>query len=95
MAKILIKQIGEHKALYCDSDTGVAFVENGSTGNTHSCHPNIDSSGSVKGMKKLGYWKKDARIARAHGTIYNIDSLVVTDELDEIARLHCRCGGQH
>ena len=95
MAKVLIKDLGNYKVLYRDSKTGIAFVENGSTGNTHSCHANIDATGSVRGMKKLGYWRKDSRTARCHGTIYNIDSLVVTDKLDEVAREHCRCGGKH
>ena len=95
MSKTLIKQISECKLLYRDNKTGIAFVEDGSTGNTHSCHANIDSTGSVRGMKKLGYWRKDDRTTRAHGAIYNIDTLVVSDELDEIARQHCRCGGKH
>jgi hypothetical protein len=46
-------------------------------------------------MKKLGYWGKTDRTVKAHGYIYNIDKLVVDDELDKIAQQYCRCGGKH
>ena len=95
MSKTLIKEIRPYVELYRDNETGIAWVEDGTTGNGHSCHPNIDTSGSVRGMKQRGYWGKNDRTVRCHGFIYNIDRLVVTDELDEIARQHCRCGGKH
>lgn len=62
--------------LYC--------IENYSAGTEHSAHPNIDASGSVTGMKKLGYWRKDATINRTHGAIYNMSSIVCSDPLDEL-----------
>lgn len=95
MGRELIKKIDEITDLYRDSNTGIAWVENGHTGCGHSAHPNIDASGSVKGMKKRGYWREEDRTVRSHGFIYNIDRLVVTDDLDEVARQHCRCGGKH
>jgi hypothetical protein len=49
----------------------------------------------VTGMKGRGYWRDEDRAVKSHGFIYNIDSLVVTDELDELARQHCECGGKH
>jgi hypothetical protein len=91
MAKRLIKEIEPYVNLYINPKTGITWVENGSTGNGHSCHPNIDSSGSVRGMKILGYWRQDDRTVRSNGCIYNIDKLVVTDELDEIAAEYCQC----
>jgi hypothetical protein len=90
-----IKTIAPYIELYRDEKTGIAWVENGSTGNGHTCHPNIDASGSVRGMKKLGYWKQDDETVRSHGFIYNTSKLVVDDEYDEIARQYCRCGGKH
>lgn len=95
MAKVKIKDVAEHITLYRDSATGIAFVENGRTGNGHSAHPNIDSTGSVTGMKKLGFWRQEDRTKRCGGAIYNIDKLAVSDELDELARQHCQCGGKH
>lgn len=95
MAKEQIKEIRPYVILYRDPKTGIAWVENGSTGQGHSAHPNIDASGSVRGMKQLGYWNKEDRCVRSHGFIYNIDRLIVTDDLDEIARQHCKCGGNH
>ncbi|KNZ68189.1 hypothetical protein Tfer_3271 [Thermincola ferriacetica] len=93
--KQLIKKIKPHVNLYRDDRTGIAWVEDGSTGNKHSCHPNIDSTGSVAGMKKMGYWGRADRTVRCCGAIYNIDRCVVSDEFDEIARQHCKCGGKH
>ena len=93
--KKLIKEVAPYVVLYRDTRTGIAWVENGKTGNGHSAHPNIDASGSVAGMRKLGYWPKDQRVVKCHGFIYNIDRLVVSDDLDELARQHCQCGGKH
>jgi len=93
--KALIKEIRPHVKLYRDSKSGIAFVEDGITGCGHSAHPNIDNSGSVSGMKKQGYWDKNAKTVKARGFIYNISSVVTTDELDEIARQYCQCGGVH
>lgn len=95
MAKVLLQQVSEYVALYRDSRTGIAWVENGSTGNGHTAHPSIHASGSVRGMKKQGYWRKDDRTVRSHGYIYNIDRLVISDDLDQLAADHCRCGGKH
>ncbi|MGB3203720.1 MAG: hypothetical protein WBB28_01890 [Crinalium sp.] len=95
MTKIQLKEISEYVILYRDSETGIAWVENGHTGNKHSSHANIDETGSVAGMKALGYWKREDRTAQSDGFIYNIDRLVVVDKYDEIARQHCQCGGKH
>lgn len=93
--KVLIKKIDDITTLYRDNKTGIAWVENGHTGSCHSAHPNIDGTGSVIGMKNLGYWRYNALIKRSHGTIYNISVCSVHDSLDEIARQHCQCGGCH
>ena len=89
--KKLIKEIKPYVKLYRDEKSGIAWIENGSTGCGHSCHANIDTSGSVRGMKNLGYWKKDARTVRSHGFIYNIDSFCCSDEYDNIAAEYCAC----
>lgn len=90
-----LMDVRPHVTLYRDDGSGIAWVENRSVGIGHSAHPNISASGSIRGMKDLGYWAKDARTVRSHGFIYNIDSFVVTDEFDELAAEHCRCGGKH
>jgi len=90
-----IKNLAKYVELHFDEKTGIAWVEDGSSGNGHSAHPNIDASGSVRGMKQLGYWRNEDRTVRSHGFIYNIDRVVVSDEWDEVARQHCRCGGKH
>lgn len=97
MAKQLLREIDPHFKLYSDPRTGIAWVENGHTGLGHSCHPSIDASGSIRGMKDRGWWGRRDRIVQSHGFKYNIDHLVVTpgDPLDELARQHCRCGGNH
>jgi len=91
----VLKTVGPHKTLKRDLKTGIAWVEDGSTGMAHSCHPNIHHTGSVAGMKRKGYWRKDARTVRSHGFIYNIDEVVVHGPLDEAACRACRCGGVH
>lgn len=95
MSKQLIQQVSEHVTLYRDSRTGIAWVENGSTGGAHSAHANIDRSGSIRGMVRLGYWKESDRKVRCGGAIYNIDTLVTTDDYDCLAADNCHCGGKH
>jgi hypothetical protein len=95
MPRKLVREIQPHVNLYQDTKTGIAWVENGRAGIGHSAHPNISETGSVRGMKEQGYWDKNARTVESHGWIYNTDVLIVSDELDEIARQHCQCGGTH
>jgi hypothetical protein len=95
MGKELIREVRPYVRLYRDPKTGIAWVEDGSTGMGHTAHPNISATGSVRGMKSLGHWPKSARTVRSHGWIYNIDSCVVSNGLDKIARDACRCGGNH
>ena len=95
MTHTLVKVIIEYVELHRDYKTGIAWVEDGRTGNGHSAHPNIDATGSVKGMKQHGYWQKNDRTVKSHGYIYNIDLSVISDRLDAIACIHCRCGGTH
>lgn len=62
----------------------IATIENYSVGCGHSCHANIDVSGSVKGMKKLGYWRESDTILKHKGYYYNMSSTVCSDPLDEL-----------
>lgn len=89
-----IKVIRCHVHLYRDANTGLAWVEDGTTGCGHSCHPNIDVSGSVKGMKKL-HWGRDAVVVRSHGFYHCTSRFSASDGLDYVAALHCQCGGKH
>jgi hypothetical protein len=62
----------------------VCNIKNYSTGTGHSAHPNIDNSGSVSGMIKLGYWKDTDLICRERGFTYNYSKIVCSDLLDEL-----------
>jgi hypothetical protein len=95
MAKKLIKEIECNVNLYINPKTGIAWVEDGSTGMIHSAHANIDSTGSIKGMKNLGYWGKKDRCIRSNGWIYNIDTIYARTEYEHIAKEYCQCGGKH
>lgn len=91
--KKFIKEITPHVNLYRDDSNGIAWIENGSTGLCVSVHANIDSSGSVSGMKHRGYWSEDARTVESHGFIYNIDTFVCDklDKLEMIVADECMC----
>lgn len=92
--KTIVNKISDHKTLYRDTTNGLAWIEDTSTGCNISIHANIDASGSVRGMKNLGYWQKNARTIRSHGYIYNIDSLVVNQNDDAeklLADSACKC----
>lgn len=93
--KQFIKKVEDYVNLYRDDKTGIAWIEDGRTGLGISVHANIDSSGSVSGMKKLGYWGKKDRTVRSHDWIYNIDSFVCdkNNELEMIVAYECKCQG--
>lgn len=92
--KKLIREIGKYKNLYRDTVSGIAWIEDGNAGVGISIHSSIDISGSVRGMKKLGYWRKTDRTVRSHGCIYNIDTLIVDNNnpLEKLlADTECKC----
>lgn len=98
MAKVKIREIKPCAILYRDDKNGIAWIEDGSSGCGFSVHSNIDSSGSVRGMKNLGYWQKKDRTIRSHGFIYNIDTLVYdwdkgsyNRELEDMVANECMC----
>lgn len=80
MKNTYVRNVGPCAELHRDRKSGIAWIEDGSTGLGHSCHANIDATGSVRGMKALGYWGKEDRTVRSHGFIYNIDTFVVDEE---------------
>lgn len=93
--RINVKYLAPNLPAYCeiykDLKTGIVTIHNGRTGNGHSCHANIDGTGSIRGMKNLGYWRKNDRCLKSFGVIYNVDTLVVSDDLDKITEKHCKC----
>jgi hypothetical protein len=62
----------------------IVTIENNSVGIGHSAHPNIDITGSVTGMKKLGYWAKDDVIVKSKGYYYNISKVSISDPIDAL-----------
>ena len=51
-----IKKIDDDATLMRDDRMGIAVIHNGRDGLNYTLHPSIDKTGSVRGMKKLGYW---------------------------------------
>lgn len=86
-----IRKINDTVALYRDDRTGLAFAKDSVRGCSWSVHPSIDASGSVRGMRKLGYWGKDDKVVRCHGAYINISHVIVDDECDEILAKECMC----
>ena len=93
MKNTYVRNVGPCAELHRDRKSGIAWIEDGSTGLGHSCHANIDATGSVRGMKALGYWGKEDRTVRSHGFIYNIDTFVVDEEdpYDALVAEECQC----
>lgn len=91
--KNLVRKVNEYAELYRDDRNGIAWIEDHSTGLGVSVHPNISASGSVAGMKSLGYWGKLDRTIRSHGFIYNIDRFACDkdDCFQKIVSNECLC----
>lgn len=64
---------------------GICSIENNTVGIGHSAHPNIAASGSVQGMKKLGYWGKMDKTVKVDDYIYNVSVIHCSDALDYLA----------
>ncbi len=88
---MLIQKLNQNQSLHRNENTGIAWVEDSSTGLAHSCHPNIHSSDSPSDMKKLGYWPNTDWIVKSDGYYYNLSSIVISDKLDALAAENCRC----
>ena len=88
-----ISKIDEHRDLFRESETGIAWIEDRTTGLNISVHANISDTGSVAGMKNLGRWSRNARTVRSHGFIYNIDTFIcdINNELERIVANACKC----
>jgi len=89
--KTFVREVAPGAKLYRDPINGIAFIETAGVG--ISVHPNIDITGSVKGMVERGYWKKKDRKVRSNGFIYNIDVFACwpDDEMEQIVARECRC----
>lgn len=89
--KKLVRRLDDSHLLYRDDTNGLAWVEETTSGMCYSAHPNIDRTGSVRGMKKQGMWGTKDMTVRSHGYIYNISHLVITDHWDKVAADECHC----
>lgn len=76
------------------SVTGIAWIEDASTGMAHSAHPNISTTGSLRiYRKKFGLGK--CKFKRCRGFWYNTSHCAVSTAEDRIAASYCQCGGNH
>jgi PncC family amidohydrolase len=89
------KELAPRMVLRWDDETGIAWIENYMTGIGHAAHPNIKRPRSADKMKRRGAWGKEDRVVQSQGFLDNIDRLVIDEPLDDVARQHCQCGGNH
>jgi hypothetical protein len=89
------QELAPRIALMCDDETGIARIEHYRTGRGHAAHPNIKRPRSADEMKRRGAGGKEDRVVQSQGFLYNIDRLVIDEPLDDVARQHCQCGGNH
>ena len=89
------QELAPRIVLMWDDETGIAWIENYMTGIGHAAHPNIKRPRSADDMKRRGAWGKDDRVVQSQSFIYNIDRLSIHEPLDDVARQHCQCGGNH
>jgi hypothetical protein len=88
--RVVLAQRDEHTTLCRDPKSGIAWVEDGRAGVVHTCHPNVSDLANSDDAYGPG-----ANVRRSHGWLYHVDVCIVSDELDELARQNCQCGGTH
>jgi len=91
MSKTFIKQLAEYVELHRDAKTGIAWINDGKTGCEESLHPSIDKSGSIKGMKKKGYWGKNDKIITCNNGHYNISKESQFSVYAKTLKKACKC----
>lgn len=91
--KNLICEVDQHHKLYRDSETGIAWMEDHSTGLGISVHANISDTGNVEGMRGRGHWGRNDRVVKSHGWYYNIDTLVcdLSNPNERLVAEACMC----
>lgn len=95
-SKVHVQTVRPYVELYRDPKTGIAWIEDGTSGTGLSAHPNISATGSIRGMRDRGWWGKTDRTVKSHGWIYNIDKVAGGDSPDDkLVRNACDCGGNH
>lgn len=94
--RVLVREVRPYVKLYRDPKTGIAWIEDGTSGTGLSAHPSIHATGSIRGMRDRGWWGKHDRTVKSHGFIYNIDQAAGGSSADDkLVRSMCECGGNH
>lgn len=65
-------------------DGTICTIWNESLGMEHCAHPNIDKTGSVKGMKSRGFWREEDKIYSKGGYHFNMSKVTFSDDLDRL-----------
>ena len=91
--KKFIREVTPYAKLYRDSKTGIAWIDDDSTGLRYTVHPYIDRTGSIKGMKQQHFWGKDDKVVTAAGYHYNISRFWCdkNEPFDELLSHECMC----
>lgn len=87
--------LSESRHLYRDPITGIAWVEDTSSGMADSLHPNIGPRPTMGGARRL--YGPTGRPVRVGQYIYNRAEYIGASEEQNRAALlgACRCGGSH
>jgi hypothetical protein len=78
--------LNPYQRLYCDPQTGLAWIENGSAGLAHTLHPNCEANRYTR--------RKYPERLEVRGFLYDVQSSV-SDEFAPILQKYCACGGRH
>ena len=97
MSKFLLQTIGANQQLYRDTMTGLAWIEDRSSGASYALHPCTASIASIRDLKKNGDWGLTDQCVRSRGFHYNIDRYIPCHDPAINAALlsACHCGGKH
>ncbi len=90
-----VKDLAPGVRLSWDDQTGLVWIDDYARGREHAAHPKIKRPRSADDMKRRGHWGPDDRCVPSQSFIYNIDRLSIHEPLDDVARQHCRCAGNH
>src|SRR5438045_2041312 len=74
-----------------DTSSGIAWIEDHHLGLGVSIHANVSRTAYLPSVKRL-YWG-NVRTVRSHGFIYNLDTFLCREPLEQVVADHCECEG--
>lgn len=81
------KKLNAYQHAKFDPATGLAWIEDGTAGVSHSAHPNVEANKYTRKDRRFSGW---AQSGPSRAFLYSPERFIST-ELDALAAAYCQC----